>query len=81
VWKGRGVEVLEVVVEAGEEMEKSGVPRRGWTGMLGGVKVEKGAERLARFDSMGETTALLPLYDEKLALNSTVIIKHQYVHS
>ena len=25
-----------------------------------GVKVEKGAERLARFDSMGETTALLP---------------------
>jgi hypothetical protein len=80
VRKGRGVEVLEVVVEAGEEMEKSGVPRRGWTGMPGGVKVEKGAERLARFDSMGETTALLPC-DDTLALNSTVIIKHQNVHS
>jgi len=25
-----------------------------------GVKVEKGAERSARFDSMGETTPLLP---------------------
>jgi hypothetical protein len=46
-----------------------------------GVKVEKGADRLARFDSMGETTALLPLCDETLALNSIVTIKHQYVHS
>jgi hypothetical protein len=44
----------------GENEEKWRTKKRLDRDAWRGVKVEKGAERLARFDSTGETTALLP---------------------